>query len=82
LPEILQVRYEDDGPMKQAGVKQHISFFNWSNESKLITLFLEKAQLSGKEQLSDFWNHDSITVNGQYLCVELAPRSSQLIEVK
>ncbi|EDM27260.1 alpha-1,6-galactosidase, putative [Lentisphaera araneosa HTCC2155] len=82
LPEILQVRYEDDGPMKQAGVKQHIAFFNWSNESKLITLSLDKAQLSAKEQLSDFWSHESITVNGQYLCVELAPRSSQLIEVK
>ncbi|WDE95288.1 alpha-galactosidase [Lentisphaera profundi] len=82
LPEILQVRYEDDGPMKQAGVKQHISFFNWSNETKLISVSLEKADLNGSETFSDFWSDQDMQVNGNFLSVELTPHSSKLIQVK
>lgn len=82
LPEILQVCYEDEGPMKKAGVKQHIAFFNWSDEHKLISTSLEKAHLQSSHKASDFWNDETVSFNGNYLSVDLAPHSSKLIEVR
>jgi hypothetical protein len=82
LPEIMQVKYTDDGPMMQAGVKQHIAFFNWSDDPQLISVSLEKAGLTDHENISDFWISESVEVNGRFVSVELPPHSSALYKIK
>lgn len=82
LPEILQVKYTDDGPMKKAGVKQHIAFFNWSNERKLISIPLEKAGIAKDDALTDFWTGDNISHNGNFLSVDLNAHSSAFYTVR
>ena len=81
LPEVIQVKYSEEGPMKAAGIKQHIALFNWSDEPKLISVSVVKAGLTEKDELLDFWSGQSVECNGNFLSVELAAHASSLIEI-
>ena len=81
LPEILQVKYPEDSRMSKAGIKQHLAFFNWSNETKLISVTIKKAGISKQDILMNFWNNETIKTNDNFIIIELPEHSSVLYEV-
>ena len=79
LPEILQVRYEDEGAMQDAGIAQHLAFFNWSNEPRRISISSTRAGLPASGILLDHWDgspHPSTTGSSPSTLDRAAPRSS------
>lgn len=78
LPEILQVRYEDEGAMQKAGITQHLAFFNWSNEPRRLSIACQRAGLPASGTLLDHWEESPLTFDSGFVSVDLAPRSSAL----
>jgi hypothetical protein len=38
----MQVEYSEKGPMKDAGIEQHVALLNWSDETKLMSVSVYK----------------------------------------
>jgi len=85
LPEVLQVLYPPDSRMAKAGIRQHLAFFNWSNEPRRISVACAKAGLANSPEQSghgatlvDFWTDDVREIHDDFVTVDLPPHSATL----
>lgn len=81
LPEILYVNYPEDSQSQSAGISQSIAFFNWSDETQIISIERKRLSQSGPVSVEDFWTGEQSNWSDDFISLQLAPRSSKLFDV-
>jgi hypothetical protein len=81
LPQVLYVDYPEDSPTAQAGIRQSIAFFNWTDEPQLITVRRDRLGHTGPVHVENFWTGERETFDGEFISQRLDGRSARLYEV-
>lgn len=81
FPEALMVSYPEDSPWRRDGVGKHIAFFNWSDSTKAVGVPTEKAGISDKNRISDYWTGEACRLQQDLLMAALPPHSCKLFEI-
>jgi hypothetical protein len=81
LPEVLYVDYPEDSPTAQAGVRQSVALFNWTDEPKTVSVLRRRLGHTGPVQAEDFWTGEQETLTDDFITRRLAPRSAVLLDV-
>src|SRR5690606_25878654 len=81
LPEVLYVNYPADSKTAQAGIRQSIALFNWTDEPKIISVRRARLGHDGPVVLENFWTEERETVTDEFISKRLDARSAMLFDV-
>lgn len=82
LPETLYVDYPPESPTAQAGVRQSVALFNWTDEPRVVSVLRSRLGHTGPVAVEDFWTGARETLDGEFLTRRLDPRSALLLDVR
>jgi hypothetical protein len=76
------VDFPPESPTAQAGVRQSVALFNWTDEPKTVSVLRARLGHRGPVQAEDFWTGERVAIDGEFLTRRLAARSAALYDVK
>ena len=73
--------YPAASPTAQAGIRQSIAFFNWSDAPQLVTLPRARLGHTGAVAVENFWTGARETWEDEFISQRLDGRSAVLYDV-
>lgn len=81
LPEVLYVDYPAGSPTAQAGIRQSVALFNWTDEPQIISVLRSRLGQTGPVTAENFWTGERATWDSEFLSQRLEGRSAQLYDI-
>jgi hypothetical protein len=81
LPEVLRVDFPADSPTGKSGVRQSVALFNWSDESRIVSVSRARLGQDGPVVAEDFWTGERETFDGEFVTKRIEGRSAMLWDI-
>jgi hypothetical protein len=81
LPEALYVDFPADSPTGQAGVRQSVALFNWTDEPRIVSVRRARLGHDGPVDVENFWTGARSTWDDEFVTARLDGRSAVLFDV-
>lgn len=78
---VLYVDFPPESPTAQAGVRQSVALFNWTDEPKTVSVLRARLGHVGPVKAENFWTGERETLDGEFITRRLEGRSAVLLEV-
>jgi hypothetical protein len=81
LPEVLYVDYPAGSPTAQAGIRQSVALFNWTDEPRILAVPRARLGHECPVEVENFWTGERETFSGEFISKRLEGRSAVLFDV-
>lgn len=81
LPEVLDVDYPADSPTAQAGIRQSLALFNWTDEPRIISVPRARLGHTGPVAAENCWTGERERWKDEFISRRLEARSALLDDI-
>jgi hypothetical protein len=81
LPEVLYVNYPEGSDTREAGVRQSVALFNWTEERRMVSVRRERLGHEGPVNAVNFWTDEAEILDQEFLVRCLDSRSALLLDI-